>query len=63
MAEKVMLQIVVDGTVMATLVASPKVFSTGSTGYFAFGKVGMPDGTRVQISCNLVTLGTRPVTK
>jgi hypothetical protein len=59
----IMVQVVVGGVVMGTLVASPKTFSTGSTGFFASGKIQMPDGTRLQASVNLVTIGSKPAAK
>jgi hypothetical protein len=39
------------------ITARPKEFSTGSTGYFVFGKVTM-DGKRYQLSGNLVEINS-----
>ncbi len=44
------------------LAAAPKVFSTGSRGYYAGGKVTLPDGTRLQVSLNAVVIGSKPRT-
>jgi len=41
------------------LVAQPKEFSTGSTGFWAGGKVEIA-GERYQVSCNVVLIGSKP---
>lgn len=38
--------------------ADPKIFSTGSHGFYAGGKITV-DGKRYQVSCNLVEVGTK----
>lgn len=37
-----------------------KVFSTGSTGFWAGGKILGPDGKRYQVSVNVVEIGSKP---
>ena len=41
----------------------PKTFSTGSRGYYAWGKGKDADGTRYQITMNIVEIGSKPKTK
>jgi hypothetical protein len=36
-----------------------KDFRTGSSGYFASDKISLPDGTRLQVICNLVIIGSK----
>lgn len=43
-----------------TLHAKAKVFSTGSTGFYAQGKVEGKDGKRYQVSVQLVLIGSKP---
>ena len=43
-----------------TVTAKPKVFSTGSIGYGHYGKVEI-DGKRYQVSCNIIEIGSKPV--
>lgn len=43
------------------LIASEKDFKTGSSGYYASGKVVSPDGkSTLQCTMNLVIIGSRP---
>ena len=42
-----------------TLRAEPRVFNTGSTLYFASGKVTL-DGVKYQVSCNVVKIESKP---
>ena len=37
-----------------------KTFSTGSRGYFAWGKVTDVEGKRFQVTMNIVEIGSRP---
>lgn len=37
-----------------------KEFKTKSVGYFASGKVLLPDGSKLQVSVNAVIIGTKP---
>jgi hypothetical protein len=46
-----------------TVSAPPRVFSTGSRGYYGNGKVQAPDGTRYQVGINIVEVGSRPGSK
>jgi len=41
------------------LKADAKSFKTGSTGFYAGGKVEL-DGERYQVSCSIVKLGSKP---
>lgn len=43
------------------LLGSFKEFKTKSVGYFASGKVLLPDGSKLQVSVNAVIIGTKPV--
>jgi hypothetical protein len=38
---------------------APKIFSTGSTGYYAGGKL-VVDGKRYQVSLNVIEIGSKP---
>jgi len=49
-----------NGTDLGTIVASEKVFSTGSTGFFATGKVSNGEGERFQVTANIVLIGSKP---
>lgn len=40
----------------AQLWANPKTFSTGKTGWGAYGRITGPDGQPAQVSCNIVTI-------
>lgn len=48
-----------DGKVLETFTAHLRTFSTGSRGYGANGKVALPDGNRLQASCNLTIIGSK----
>ena len=37
-----------------------KTFSTGSRGYFAWGKAVDVEGKRFQVSCMLIEIGSKP---
>jgi hypothetical protein len=50
------LKVVIDGQEYE---AKPRKFSSGSVGWYLGGKV-MIDGTRVQMSCSLVVVGSKP---
>jgi hypothetical protein len=39
-----------------------KIFRTGSIGYYAFGKIAI-GGKRYQISCNVVEIGSKKITR
>lgn len=43
-----------DGTVVATFECPKRTFSSGKSGYGAYGKVTLPNGERLQVSANLV---------
>ena len=49
---------VAGGTVV--LSAEPRVFRTGSRGFFASGKVRGTDGRRFQVIVNVVEIGSKP---
>jgi hypothetical protein len=42
-----------------TVQLKKKDFRTGSRGYFASGKIELEDGTRLQVVCNLVIIGSK----
>jgi dienelactone hydrolase len=42
------------------LQASAKEFKSGSTGFYAGGKVTLADGQRYQVSCSVVLVGSKP---
>lgn len=44
---------------LGTLLAQPKTFSTGSTGYFASGKLETAQG-KYQVTCSIVLVGSKP---
>lgn len=41
------------------IVAEPKQFKTGSTGFYGQGKVKAIDGRRFQVSVNIVEIGSK----
>lgn len=44
--------------------AMPKDFSSGSTGFYANGKIVNPEsGARYQVSCSIVLIGSKPEAK
>lgn len=50
-----------DGTVLGTLIAKPKDFSTGSVGYNLSGKIeDVAHGDRIQCGGNFVVIGSKP---
>ena len=44
----------------STLYAPAKAFKSGSTGFWAGGKLDLPDGERYQVSCSIVRIGSKP---
>ena len=48
-----------NGEAVATLPATPKIFSTGSRGFRVNGKVVL-GGKRYQVGANLVEIGSKP---
>jgi len=42
------------------LSADPRVFRTGSRGFFGYGKVKGTDGRRFQVTITIVEIGTKP---
>ncbi|MCS7055450.1 MAG: hypothetical protein NZM18_04655 [Thermoflexales bacterium] len=59
---KITVKFLVDGQEVGTLVLSPKQFSTGSTGFFANGKVSLGDEAEkgYQAQVQLVRIGSKP---
>lgn len=51
--------ILVDSQHAGSLVLKPKDFSTGSRGYYGYGKVVI-DGKEYQVGGNFVEIGTKP---
>jgi hypothetical protein len=49
-----------DGTVIKTLLAQAKDFSTGSKGFAVSDKADLGDNVRLQCSLNLVIIGSKP---
>ena len=47
-----------DGKILATVTINPKVFKTGSRGYYANGKAEF-DGKRYQMQIQLVEIGSK----
>ncbi len=45
----------------ATLTAAPRVFRSGSRGFFGVAKVKAGDGRRFQVIVNVVEIGTKPL--
>ena len=45
---------------VATLLAEPRTFKTGSRGFYGQGKVQGTDGRRFQVSVNVVEIGSKP---
>ena len=41
------------------IIASAREFKTGSKGYYASGKIALPNGLRAQVSCNIVVIGSK----
>lgn len=60
-APKVVAKFFVDGQEVGMLVLSPKQFSTGSTGFFANGKVSLGDDAEkgYQAQVQLVRIGSK----
>jgi hypothetical protein len=48
-----------NGKVVGIIVANPKVFSTGSRGFYGNGKVEI-DGKRYQCNMQMVEIGSKP---
>ena len=46
----------------ATFTAEPRVFKSGSRGFFGVAKVRAGDGRRFQVIVNVVEIGTKPAT-
>ena len=47
------------GKVVYTDAAPLRTFSTGKTGFGSYGKVTLPDGSRAQLSFNLVKIAAK----
>lgn len=60
-APKIIAKFFVDGQEVGMLVLSPKQFSTGSTGFFANGKVSLGDDAEkgYQAQVQLVRIGSK----
>ena len=54
----VMLQVIVDGIVMATIPGTPKINKSGSVGFNGNGKAALPNGDRLQVGANLTVIGS-----
>lgn len=52
-----------DGKVLHTETAPLRTFSSGKTGFGAYGKVGLADGSRAQLSFNLVKIAAKIAAK
>ena len=48
-----------NGKVVGVIVANPKVFSTGSKGFYGNGKIEI-DGKRYQCNMQMVQIGSKP---
>lgn len=48
-----------NGKVVGTILVNPKVFSTGSRGFYGNGKVVI-DNKRYQVNVQLVEIGSKP---
>jgi hypothetical protein len=48
-----------NGQVVAVMTINPKIFSTGSRGYYGNGKIEI-DGKRYQTQIQLVEIGSKP---
>jgi hypothetical protein len=48
-----------DGKPLGVMTAPPKVFKTGSRGFYANGKLEI-DGKRYQVQVQLVEIGSKP---
>jgi hypothetical protein len=48
-----------DGKPLGVMTAPPKVFKTGSRGYYANGKMEI-DGKRYQVQIQMVEIGSKP---
>ncbi|BCX05269.1 MAG: hypothetical protein KatS3mg053_3207 [Candidatus Roseilinea sp.] len=61
-APKITVKFLVDGQEVGVLVLSPKQFSTGSTGFFASGKLSLGDEAEkgYQAQVQLVRIGSKP---
>ncbi|MCL6510734.1 MAG: hypothetical protein K6U78_08605 [Anaerolineae bacterium] len=59
---KIAVKFLVNGEEVGMLVLSPKQFSTGSTGFFASGKVSLGDEAEkgYQAQVQLVRIGSKP---
>ena len=44
---------------IGTITLQEKQFKTGSKGYYASGKIALPNGLRAQVSCNIVVIGSK----
>jgi len=50
-----------DGRVWGTIPASAKLFSSGSVGFYANGKIENPDShERYQVGGNIILIGSKP---
>ncbi len=61
-APRITVKFLVDGQEVGVLMLSPKQFSTGSTGFFASGKVSLGDEAEkgYQAQVQLVRIGSKP---
>ena len=48
-----------NGEVQAKFIVQPKVFSTGSKGFFGTGRISI-SGVSFQAQCQLIELGSKP---
>ena len=58
MGEITTVDVVINGRTFP-LRLKPKDFSTGSKGFYAWGKAQTSDGTRFQVGMNLVEIGSK----
>jgi hypothetical protein len=50
-----------DGRVWGTITAGEKIFSSGSVGFYANGKIENPDShERYQVGGNIILIGSKP---
>ena len=58
---RMMLKVLDDnGNVLGNIEANPKKFSSGSTGFYANGKVTLDDGSKYQLGCQITLIGSKP---
>ncbi len=61
-AQPLIIQISQDGMVLGTFTtnAEERTFSSGSRGYYAGGKLGLPGGKQLQCGLNFTIIGSKP---